>query len=104
VAVVRGVLSKVITNIDGVGILGIGASTTGAVNVTVVDSEASNNNVTGVVAAGPNAILRVAHSVVMGNFTGVNTVGGGILNSYGDNDINGNTTDNVGVLTVIPTH
>jgi hypothetical protein len=79
-------------------------ATTGALNVTIADSEAANNNTAGVVAADANAILRVAHSVVTGNFTGVNAIRGGILNSYGDNDIDGNTNDNTGVLTVIPTH
>jgi hypothetical protein len=34
----------------------------------------------------------------------VNTPGGGILKSFGDNDIYGNTNDNFGVLTTIPTH
>jgi hypothetical protein len=45
------------------------------------------------------------HSVVTGNGGGVG-VGptGGILDSYGDNDINGNTTDNTSVLTPIPTN
>ena len=62
---------------------------------------ASNNNA-GLDAEG--IILRVAHSVVTGNNTGVAMSGGGILYSYGDNDINGNVFDNTGVLTVITTH
>ena len=53
---------------------------------------------------GSNAILRVAHSVFTGNDVGVNDVGGGIIQSYGDNDIDGNTGDNTGILTRIPTH
>jgi hypothetical protein len=28
----------------------------------------------------------------------------GTLDSYGDNDIDGNTNNNLGALTVIPTH
>jgi hypothetical protein len=48
---------------------------------------------------GNGVVLRVAHSVVAGNNTGVNTSGGGIQISYGDNDINGNTNNNTGVLT-----
>ncbi|MGB8898080.1 MAG: hypothetical protein WCC90_01965, partial [Methylocella sp.] len=52
-----------------------------------------------------NAILRVVRSVVTGNAAGV-AVGptGGMLDSYGDNDIDGNTTNNTGVLTEIPTN
>jgi len=130
------VLSKVITNNNGVGILVNGAATTGAsLNVTIVDSVASNNPGFGVEAvsssghaatavmllnvvasysvaghlpgtglfAGQNAILRVAHSVVTGNGTRVFTSGGTIF-SYGDNDIDGNTNNNTGVLTPLAMH
>jgi len=34
----------------------------------------------------------------------VQTHSGAIINSYGDNDIDGNTNNNTGALTVIPTH
>jgi hypothetical protein len=42
--------------------------------------------------------------VVTGNGTGVSAGGTGVLNSYGDNDINGNTNDNTGVLTPVAMH
>jgi hypothetical protein len=130
-AVVTGVLSDVTANNNFNGIFVNGRLTTGAsLNVTIVDSVASNNHSFGVVAAsasgnaatavtlrnvvagnngtglgaGRNAILRVAHSVVTGNNTGVNTSGDGILNSYVDNDINGNTSDNTTVLTPFAMH
>jgi len=128
-AVVTGVLSKVTANNNGNGMTVLGSVTTGAsLNVTIVDSVFSNNGKgTGVFATGvlptaimlrnfvasnnrigltadSNAILRLAHSVVTGNGTGVNTSSGGILDSYGDNDIDGNVFDNTGVLTAIPTH
>jgi hypothetical protein len=109
----------------GHGILVDGGTTTGAsLNVTIADSEASNPGSTGVVAisssghpatvvmlrnfvasnnsvgvqAFTNAFFLVAHSVVTGNGTGVDTSGGGTICSYGDNDINGNTTDIMGAL------
>ncbi len=131
-AVVKGVLSKVTANNNNLdGIIVIGSFTTGAsLNVTVVDSEASNNGNRGVIAvsasghpapavmlrnvvasnngiglfASTNAILRIVHSVVTGNGNGLNTFGGGILDSYGDNDIDGNTFDNTGVLTPLAMH
>jgi hypothetical protein len=106
-------LSKVTANNNLGGIIVKGSATTGAsLNVTIVDSEASNNGSVGVfvTASGPaaavmlrnvvasnnatgleaetNAILRVAHSVVTGNVTGV--FGGGTIQSYGDNNIDGN--------------
>jgi hypothetical protein len=50
-AAVKGVLSKVITNNNSFGIFVDGSFTTGAsLNVTIVDSEASNNSVDGVAA------------------------------------------------------
>jgi hypothetical protein len=132
-AVVTGVLSKGITNNNLEGIVVDGRS--GALNVTIVDSEVSNNVNVGVQALGnPNssvantvmlrnvvasgnkfsglfaddrAILRVAHSVVTGNNIGVNNNNGlptGIINSYGDNDIDGNTNNNTGVLTSLAMH
>jgi hypothetical protein len=130
-AVVTGVLSKITANNNNFGITVGGSSTTGTpLKATIVDSVASNNPGFGVVAvsqsgaastavmlrnvvassngyglnAQGNAILRVGHSVVTGNGTGVNTFNGGILNSYGDNDIDGNASNNTGVLTVIATH
>ena len=107
-----------------------GAPTTGAtLKVTIADSEASNNFDAGVFALSSsgeaatavllrnvvasnngiglrtlaNATLRIAHSVVTGNGTGL-FASGGTLDSYGDNDIDGNTNNNFGLLTTIPTH
>jgi hypothetical protein len=121
-AVVSGVLSNVTANNNNTGILvaGIGFS----LNVTVAGSGASNNSSIGMaantagtalllsnvvasnnntgIAASTSSTVRVGQSVVTGNVTGVFTTGGGVLDSYGDNDINGNTTDNTAVLTLIP--
>jgi hypothetical protein len=131
---VTGVLSKVTANNNGIGIaVEADSIIVGSANVTIVDSEASNNAFSGVAAtsrprfpapvavmlrnvvASSNSgeglaavehltILRVAHSVVTGNGTGVSTSSGGIINSYGDNDINGNTNDNFGALTPLAKH
>jgi hypothetical protein len=132
-AVVQGVLSKVTANNNNsAGIVVDGSFTTGAsLNVTVVDSEAANNGGAGVAAVSlprqaaaavmvrnviannnknsglavqGNAILRVAHSVVTGNNTGLVTDRGGAIFSYGDNDIDGNANDNTGVLTSLAMH
>ena len=130
-AVVTGLLSKVTANNDFGGIVVDGELTTGAsLNVTIADSAASNNAFDGidtgsssgqaattvmlrnVVASyngiglnvGANTILRVAHSVVTGNSLGVHLSAGLNLYSYADNDIEGNTTNNTGVLTTISMH
>ncbi len=69
----------------------------------MVRNVVASNNLQGLVAE--SATLFVAHSVVTGNGTGVVTVGAGIgigasgtIASYGDNDINGNTNNNTGIL------
>ena len=135
-AVVTGVLGKVTANNNFRGIEVDGAATSGAsLNVTIVDSEASNNNnniggvgvlaltssghaatavmLRNVVAsnnriglqAATNAVLRVAHSLVTGNEDGVVANGelGGAIDSYGDNDIDGNAANGSPNAT-IPTH
>lgn len=132
-AVVTGVINKVMANNNGVfGITVDGVELTGAsLNVTVAGSESSNNGKFGVIvfsqsgqtatsvtvrntivsddvdfglAAGPNAIVRVAHTKVSGNVNGVGTFGGGSIFSYGDNDINGNMDDGLASLTPIAMH
>ncbi|MGI8567852.1 MAG: NosD domain-containing protein [Methylocella sp.] len=123
-AVVTGVLSDVTANNNGSGILVVGSGA--SLNVTIANSDASNNSSVGVgagsaataimlrdvvasnnntgLAATASSTLRVGHSVVTGNVTGVFSSGSGVLDSYGDNDIDGNTTDNTGILTVILPH
>jgi hypothetical protein len=127
---VTGEISNVTMNDNFDGIFVSGESTTeGSINVTIVDSEASNNGNFGVRAVsatghmplavmlrnsvvsyngvglvtGTNATLRVGHSAVTGNEAGAAT-SGGTLYSYGDNDISGNSFDNTGALTPLPTH
>jgi parallel beta helix pectate lyase-like protein len=102
----------------GVGITVSGVDSTGTVKVTVYDSIASANgdsgffvstrpgyapttlmlfnsvaanNERGLVANG-GATIRVAHSTVTGNNLGWVTSNGGVMQSYGDNYIDGNQT------------
>jgi hypothetical protein len=128
--VVTGVLSKVITNNNPNGIF-VAATFTGggSLNVTIVDSEVSNNGfgINAASASGNAATAVVAAQCrrqqqqlcrtkgrLECNSSGrafgghgeqywLSTFGGTIF-SYGDNDIDGNTNDNTGVLTKIPTH
>jgi hypothetical protein len=109
-------------NTVGVVLLGSGS---GALNVTVTDSFASNNrdgsgigfdvdanngpssltltrvtasgNLVGVNAKGANATLRLAQSTVSANNTGFAAITGGTILSYGDNYIDSNG-GNVGSL------
>ncbi len=102
------------------GIRGNGTGTTGEINVSVKNSEAAGNTAAGfnatssgaqvtqlmlnhVVSAnngsfgirvdGTGATTRFGNSAITGNATGTSAVNGGVLASYGNNQINGNTAD-----------
>ena len=88
------------------------------VKVTVNDSVASNNGDAGILSARKQAMhqlrsccsilsppttkgassrlaarpFRIAHSTVTGNNLGWETTNGGVMQSYGDNSIDGNNT------------
>jgi hypothetical protein len=110
--VVTGVLSNLTANNNGGGIEVDAFSTPGMPgpsDVMLRNVVASSNSgfglAAGVHGGGAFATLRVAHSVITGNGIGVqvNAPGGRIF-SYGDNDIDGNTNDNTGVLTPLAKH
>jgi hypothetical protein len=65
----------------------------GSVTVMVQDTAVSNNSGTGVLAQNGSTI-RVTRSTITGNGTGWNIAGGGVVLSYGDNNIDGNTNAN----------
>jgi hypothetical protein len=117
-----GAMSAVLSRVDMEGNSADGlfvSSNAGATNVTVSDSVASNNNSDGIFAQdnggtvsvmvrnstiannGANglesdiagATIRVTRSTITGNTTGWTTSGGVVL-SYGDNNIDGNTNAN----------
>jgi hypothetical protein len=109
---VSGVLSKVMSTKNGVGIL-INGSTA---NVTMTDSVSSNNNY-GVgssasavmvrnstlssnavgLTADQSAIVRIGQSTITANGVGSTATNGGLVQSYGNNNIVGNTSN--GTLT-----
>jgi hypothetical protein len=67
----------------------------------VFHSVAANNNV-GVTAQGTGATLNLAQSMVAGNTHGWSVTNNGVLQSYGDNYIDGNGS-NTESLTPVPT-
>jgi hypothetical protein len=102
---------------SNIGLSVDGTSSTGTINAAMTDSVAGNNvgagifvlssaghaptrlmlvrsvslnNGNGIVVAGTNAIARLAQSAISGNTTGWFATGGGFLQSYGDNYIDGN--------------
>ncbi|MDD5269357.1 MAG: right-handed parallel beta-helix repeat-containing protein [Methylococcales bacterium] len=100
---VIGTLDHVAANNNSNGISVTGFATRGApIDVTAIDSTATNNFFG--FGVGPAGILRLAHSVATGNDTGVFINTGAAVESFGDNDIHGNRTNDVqGRLTPIAT-
>lgn len=119
--VVTVVLNHVeVNNNANQGIVVSGSNSTGMVNATVYDSVAVGNfaiglaalttkgkapttvmlfhsvianNSWGLNAQGPGATIRVAHSVVTANANGWFTSDSAVVQSYGDNSIDGNTSN-----------
>jgi hypothetical protein len=63
-----------------------------------------SNTLTGAFAvtfSGGTAVTRVSGCMIMGNSTGMGQINAGTLESYGDNDVRGNTSDTVGTITPI---
>jgi hypothetical protein len=105
-----GALSRVTASGNGVGILASGST----VSVTVADTVAGNNNY-GIgasaaavmvrnssvsnnavgIAADQAAIVRVGQSSITANGTGWQATNGGQVQSYGNNNVSGNTTDGI---------
>lgn len=71
----------------------VALASTGRVTATVTRSHSSNNAGEGIRAVGANALIRLGGSTVIGNGTGIVSASGGRIQSYGDNQINGNTAD-----------
>jgi len=88
----HGTLTHVLMNQNGTGIV-----IAGPVAVLAVASTAADNNHGFDVA--PGAVLRLAHSVSSGNDLGIFVVTGGTGESAGDNFIDGNARDFDGTLT-----
>jgi hypothetical protein len=99
------VLSRVTANNNG----GYGVEITGGY-VMIRESVLSNNGYVGVLADNPVTQAFLAKSVISGNGSnggggagGVNVFTAGSILTYGNNDINGNSTDVVGSLTPVST-
>ncbi|WP_244571267.1 right-handed parallel beta-helix repeat-containing protein [Mesorhizobium carmichaelinearum] len=100
-------ISVVNSNVSGNTNSGISLfnSAGGAAIITMVDRVlAANNGANGGLRAdGPSTTLRVGNSTISGNTTGTAINNGGVINSYGNNEINGNTSDGPNPP-VIPLH
>jgi len=84
---------------SGVGFYNLTQSGNAPTGLTLYHSVAANN-LSGVIANGLGATLRLANSTVTGNTNGWIATVSGVVASYGDNYIDGNAT-NAGSLTSI---
>src|SRR5262249_34989784 len=101
------------------GLFVFGGSSTGTINVTSSNSSSTNNTNSGIFVSsdsaatavmvrnsamannvnnglsvfGARATIRVTHSTITGSATGFETTGSGVLESFGDNALSGNSTD-----------
>jgi hypothetical protein len=66
----------------------------GPANVMVRNSTIANNGLDGLDSQGTGATIRVTRSTITGNFGGWTTSSGGVVTSYADNNIDGNTSVN----------
>ncbi|MER9916068.1 MULTISPECIES: right-handed parallel beta-helix repeat-containing protein [unclassified Mesorhizobium] len=104
-----------------VGLLGSTGTTTGSVDISVTDTvvagggahgfsasagsgalrvmlnrvTSANNGDSGIRSANANSVVRVGSSVISGNGTGLNTLVSGQIQSYGNNQIDGNVSPGV---------
>ncbi|MBV8565905.1 MAG: hypothetical protein JO273_10665 [Methylobacteriaceae bacterium] len=87
------------------GIVGTGTAS-GAAIVMMIDRSATSHNLAGfgVIADGPKTTIRLGGSSIAGNPNGVGVSNGGVLQSYGTNQINGNSNDGIALLTPIGLH
>jgi Right handed beta helix region len=104
----QGTLDHVSMNKNGFGGIFVDKfGTSGTLDVTAVDSIATNNNGVGFQAQGNfspvHGVFRLAHSAATKNAIGVQINVGGVVESFGDNDIRGNGTDVTGTLTHVAT-
>ena len=78
----------------GNAIIGIVASDGGSGTTEVmIDRSASLDNTTGIQASGAGARIHIGDSTVTRNGTGLKPFNGGVINSYGSNKVDGNTSD-----------
>ncbi|MFA6117817.1 MAG: right-handed parallel beta-helix repeat-containing protein [Sphingomonas sp.] len=89
---INATVSNTVFSNDSTGILVTSPVNTGTSQLFLRDSVVTHNTYYGVIASGPGSTVRVANTSITDNATGIamfNTA----MKSYGDNYLDGNTTD-----------
>jgi hypothetical protein len=87
---------------NGTGVSAIGGA--GGVGIQVTRSSVVNNVTNGALSNGSagQAFILVSNSLISGNGTGLSSVGGGNLQTYKNNAVNGNFTDGAFTSAITP--
>jgi hypothetical protein len=97
------VKNSILSN-SGTGILLKSPASGGPVRLMLTDSIVSGNTTSGIIANGATTIGRVGNTTITGNNNALTIVGGALLQSYGDNRLDGNIVDTAFTLPVIVKH
>ena len=82
-------------------ISGLYSTSSGAPLSVMVDTSTFSGNVmNGVLSDSAQSTVRLGRSTVTGNGTGLNVTNGGVLASYGNNNVAGNTSDGTASTTI----
>ncbi len=101
---IRATINNTVIQNSGFHGLAVNVGATGTTNVVVVfdQSQSVNNAGNGIVSNGATSNVILNNSVVTGNaIKGVDVSNSGVITSYKNNVIAGNTSDNTGVLTLV---
>jgi hypothetical protein len=85
----------------GAGIVAVAVGTN-PITMMIAHSVSSNNTTNGIIGNGANVTVRVGNTTITGNATGVNPAGSSTISSYGDNRLDGNTTNGAFTGTILP--
>jgi hypothetical protein len=92
-AVVNVAISNSAIANSGTGLLASADTGLGTVSVVANNLTISQNTTAGIRAVGAAATINIGNSTITGNATGVKLTTGGLVNSYGNNRLNGNTAN-----------
>ena len=97
---VRGVLSN--SNITNNALAGIHVTSNGSLSSLYITDTTSSNNAGGLNSIGPGAVAIINRSSFFGNGIGLQPLSSGVIQSYANNAVTGNTTDGAPTSTLIP--
>ncbi|MES2986267.1 MAG: right-handed parallel beta-helix repeat-containing protein [Pseudomonadota bacterium] len=92
--------SQIVGSSRGVAISALSGASAGAILLS--NSTVSNNSTAGVLTNGPNAIVRVNNSTVIGNGIGISVNGSSTIGTFGNNRVYGNSDNGAFNLSLSP--